>query len=156
RHGTSDWARPCCRLRSIAGSHRGSHLSSQEQARRRPARERGGLALKAPSIPPITYWATDMPAFSAACGSFHVKSSFTSFGFRDSAGLAVLLDCRLDLFLHFDGIDLRRAVVHRPEILVDALFAQDALIRSFERAHINLWLGKRHFYDWISDGGRGI
>src|SRR5260370_39566868 len=29
--------------------------------------------------PPITYWATDMPAFSAACGSFHVKSSFTTF-----------------------------------------------------------------------------
>src|SRR5947208_9207815 len=46
--------------------------------------------------------------------------------FRDSAALAVLLDCRLDLFLHFDGIDLPRAFVHRPEILVDALFAQDA------------------------------
>src|SRR6516225_2502685 len=30
-------------------------------------------------MPPITYWATDMPAFSEACGSFHVKSSFTSF-----------------------------------------------------------------------------
>src|SRR5215471_15688563 len=30
-------------------------------------------------MPPITYWATDMPAFSAASGSFHVKSSFTSF-----------------------------------------------------------------------------
>src|SRR5258707_13672061 len=27
----------------------------------------------------MTYWATDVPAFSAACGSFHVKSSFTSF-----------------------------------------------------------------------------
>jgi hypothetical protein len=40
--------------------------------------------------------------------------------------------------------------------LVDARFAQDARIRSFERAHINLWLGNRHFYDWISDGGRGI
>jgi hypothetical protein len=56
--------------------------------------------------------------------------------FRDSAALAVLLDCRLNLFLHFDDIDLPRAFVHRPEILVDALFAQDALIRSFEPAHI--------------------
>src|SRR6266478_9129880 len=73
--------------------------------------------------------------------------------FRDSAALPVLLDCRLDLFLHFGGIDLGRAFVHRPEILVDALFAQDALVRSFERAHIYLWLGKRHFYDWIGDGG---
>src|SRR5262249_52327793 len=27
----------------------------------------------------VTYWVTDMPAFSAASGSFHVKSSFTSF-----------------------------------------------------------------------------
>src|SRR5262245_41318735 len=53
--------------------------------------------------------------------------------FRDSAALAVLLDCRLDLFLHFDGIDLGRAFVYRPEILVDARFAQDALVRSFER-----------------------
>src|SRR5215471_2994784 len=73
--------------------------------------------------------------------------------FRDSAALAVLLDCRLDPFLHFDGIDLGRAFVHRPEILIDALFAKDALVRSFERANIYLWLGKRHFYDWISDGG---
>src|SRR6516165_2155874 len=73
--------------------------------------------------------------------------------FLDSAALAVLLDCRLDLFLYFDGIDLPRAFVHRPEILVDALFAQDALVRSFERTHIYLWLGKRHFYGWISDGG---
>src|SRR5262249_23651663 len=73
--------------------------------------------------------------------------------FRDSTALAVFLDCRLDLFLNFDGIDLRRALVHRPEILVDTLFAQDALVRSFERAHIYLWLGKRHFYDWISEGG---
>src|SRR5215831_13396520 len=72
---------------------------------------------------------------------------------RDSAALAVLLDCRLDPFLHLDGIDLPRAFVHRPEILVDALFAQDALVRSFERPYIYLWLGKRHFYDWISDGG---
>src|SRR6266566_8683861 len=73
--------------------------------------------------------------------------------FRDSAALAVLLDCRLDLFLHFDGIDLPRAFVHRPEILVDALFAQDALVRNFERAYIYLWLGERHFYDRIGDGG---
>src|SRR6516164_558413 len=73
--------------------------------------------------------------------------------FRDSAALALLLDCRLDLFLHFDGIDLGRAFVHRPEILVDALFAQDALVRSFERAHIYLWFGKQHFYVRISDGG---
>src|SRR3989440_10044817 len=72
--------------------------------------------------------------------------------FRDSTALAVLLDCRLDLFLHFDGIDLGRAFVHRQEILVDTLFGQDALVRSFERAHIYLWLGKRHFYDWISEG----
>jgi hypothetical protein len=36
--------------------------------------------------------------------------------------------------------------------LVDTLFAQDALVRSFERARIHLWLGKRRFYDWISDG----
>src|SRR6266404_9343287 len=73
--------------------------------------------------------------------------------FRDGAALAVLLDCYLDPFLHFDRIDLCRAFVHRPEILVDTLFAQDALVRSFERAHIYLWLGKRHFYDWIGDGG---
>src|SRR5215510_3884256 len=74
--------------------------------------------------------------------------------FRDSAALAVLLDFYLDPFLHLDlFIDLWRAFVHRPEILVDALFAQDALVQSFERAHIYLWLGKRHFYEWISDGG---
>src|SRR5499433_777597 len=30
-------------------------------------------------MPPITYWATGILAFSAASGSFHVKSSFTSF-----------------------------------------------------------------------------
>src|SRR5262249_28232424 len=73
--------------------------------------------------------------------------------FLDSAALAFRLDCRLDLFLHFDGIDLPRAFVHRPEILVDALFAQNALARSFERAHIYLWLGRRHCYGWISDSG---
>src|SRR5690348_15637835 len=70
-------SRPCCRLRSIAGNHRGSHSSYQEQARRRPARERDDTA-SLWSIPPITYCATDMPAFSAASGSFQVKSSFTS------------------------------------------------------------------------------
>jgi hypothetical protein len=37
--------------------------------------------------------------------------------------------------------------------MVDTLFAQDALVRSFEWVHIYLWLGKRHFYDRISDGG---
>src|SRR5436190_16305326 len=73
--------------------------------------------------------------------------------FLDSAALAFFLDCRLDLFLHFDGIDLPRPFVHRPEILVDALFAQDALVRSFERAYVCLWLGRRLVYGWISDGG---
>src|SRR5207244_12529858 len=73
--------------------------------------------------------------------------------FRDSAALAVLLDCRLDLFLHFYGIDLRRALVHRPEILVDTLLAQDALGRRFERAIIYLWLGQRDVYGYISDVG---
>src|SRR5262249_62222269 len=72
--------------------------------------------------------------------------------FRDSAALPVLLDSRPDLFLHFGGIDLQRAVVHRPEILVDALFAQDALVRSFGRAHIYLWLDERDFCGWISEG----
>src|SRR5262249_18027475 len=72
--------------------------------------------------------------------------------FHDGAALAVLLDCRLDLFLHFDGIDLPRAFVHRPEILVDALFAQDALVRSFERANIYLWLDEGHFYGWFFVG----
>src|SRR5215831_18575373 len=71
---------------------------------------------------------------------------------RDSATLAVLLDCRLDPFLHLDRIDLPRAFVHRPEILVDTVFGQDALVRSFERAHIYHWLDKRDFYDWISKG----
>src|SRR5262249_61525171 len=42
-------------------------------------KRRYSLALKARSIPPITYSATDMPTFSAASGSFHVKSSFTNF-----------------------------------------------------------------------------
>src|SRR5215510_1518082 len=73
--------------------------------------------------------------------------------FGDSAALAVLLYRRFDLFLNFDGIDLGRSFVHRPEILIDTYFAQDALVRSFERAHIYLWLGKRRFYNWISDGG---
>src|SRR5262249_11373109 len=76
--------------------------------------------------------------------------------FRDGAALAVLLDCRLDPFLHLDGIDLRRAFVHRPEILVEAPFAQDALVRSFERAHIYLWLDERDFYDWISEGSHCV
>jgi hypothetical protein len=76
--------------------------------------------------------------------------------FRDSAALAVLLDCRLDPFLHLDGIDLPRAFVHRPQILVDAVFAQDALVRSFERAHIYLWLDERDFYDWISEGSARV
>src|SRR5437016_5633043 len=58
--------------------------------------------------------------------------------FRDSAALAVLLDCRLDLFLHLDRIDLSPAFVHRPEKLVVTLFGQDALVRSFERAPIYL------------------
>src|SRR5439155_2527841 len=65
--------------------------------------------------------------------------------FRDSAALVILLDCRLDLFLHFDRIDLPRVFVHRPEILVDALFAQDALVRNFARAYIYVSLGKRQF-----------
>src|SRR5215831_3508194 len=73
--------------------------------------------------------------------------------FRDSAALAVLLDCRLDLFLHFGGIDLRRAFVHRPEILVDAVLSREALVRSFERAHTYLWLDERDFYDRISGSG---
>src|SRR5881227_2121874 len=72
---------------------------------------------------------------------------------RDSAALAVLLDCRLDPFMHLDRIDLPRAFVHRPEILVDAVLSRETLVRSFERGHIYLWLGKRHFYDWISEGG---
>jgi hypothetical protein len=55
--------------------------------------------------------------------------------------------------MHFDAIDLPRAFVHRPEILVDTLFGQDALVQSFERAHIYLWLDERDFYDWISKGG---
>jgi len=37
--------------------------------------------------------------------------------------------------------------------LVDALFAQDALVRSFERAHIYLWLDERDLYDCISEVG---
>src|SRR5262245_43618278 len=41
-------------------------------------KRRYSLTLKPGSIPPITYCATDMPAFSAASGSFHVKSSFTN------------------------------------------------------------------------------
>src|SRR5262245_57645569 len=73
--------------------------------------------------------------------------------FRDGAAFALLLGSYLDPFLHLDRIDFWRAFVHRPEILVDTLFGQDALVRSFERAHIYLWLGKRHFYDWISNGG---
>src|SRR5262249_10358195 len=71
-------------------------------------------------------------------------------------GVFFAVDCRdvrRILFLNFDDIDLGRAFVHRPEILIDAHFDQDALVRSFERAHIYLWLGKRHFCDWISDGG---
>src|SRR4029079_13548064 len=71
----------------------------------------------------------------------------------DSAALAFFLDCRLDLFLHFDRIDLSRPFVHRPEILVDALFAQDALVRSFEGAHVWLWLVRRHLYGWVSNRG---
>src|SRR5258707_6296004 len=39
--------------------------------------------------------------------------------FGDSAALPVLLDCCFDMFLHFDGIDLWRALVHLPEILID-------------------------------------
>src|SRR6187397_1143097 len=90
-----------------------------------------------------------MPAFLAASGSFHVKSSTTNF-----VTVFLVLDCRLDLFLHFDGIDLPRPFVHRPEILVDALFAQDALVgRSFERAHVWLCLDRRLFYGWISERG---
>src|SRR6476620_9321945 len=74
--------------------------------------------------------------------------------FRDTAALAVFLDYRLDLFLYFDGIDLPRPFVHRPKILVDALFGQDALVYNFERAHIYIWLGKGHCYDLLSDGGQ--
>jgi hypothetical protein len=49
---------------------------------------------------------------------------------------------------------LARAFVHRPEILVDTLFGQDAFVGSFERAaNIYLWLDERDFYDWISEGG---
>src|SRR5262249_23143214 len=72
---------------------------------------------------------------------------------RDSAALAVLLDCRLDPFLHLDRIDFPRTFVHRPEILVDAVLSREALVRSFERAHTYLWLDERDFYDWISEDG---
>src|SRR5262249_38236416 len=75
---------------------------------------------------------------------------------RDSAALAVLLDRRLDPFLHLDRIDLPRAFVHRPEILVDAVLSREALVRSFERAHTYLWLDERDFYDWISEGSHCV
>ena len=102
----------------------------------------------------MTYSIIDMPAFCAACGSFHVKVLTHELGnsFRDSPALALVLDCHLDPVLHLDGIDLARAFVHRPEISVDAVFSREALVRSFERADICLWLGERNFHNRISEG----
>src|SRR5262249_28920701 len=65
---------------------------------------------------------------------------------RDGPALALVLDRDLD------RIDLARAFVHQPEISVDAVVSREALVRSFERAHIYVWLGERNFYSRISGG----
>jgi hypothetical protein len=52
--------------------------------------------------------------------------------FDDGPRLALVFDLYLDPFLHFDGVDLWRPLVERPEELVDADVRLDAPIESFE------------------------
>src|SRR5215472_3850901 len=74
-----------------------------------------------------------MPAFCAAFGSFHPKSSVTYFVrvFDHGPSLALILELHLDPLLRLDGVDLRRPLVHRPEVLIDADVRLGAAIDSF-------------------------
>ena len=57
-------------------------------------------------------------------------------GFGDGSRLALLrLDRGLDLLRHFVGIDLGRAFVQRPQVLVDAGVDHQAFVDNFNRAH---------------------
>src|SRR5437588_6143456 len=62
---------------------------------------------------------------------------------RDRPGLTLSLDGHIYPFRHLDGIDLPRALVNRPQVLVDAVFRQEALVGTFERTRLNIWLGER-------------
>src|SRR6267142_7046816 len=55
---------------------------------------------------------------------------------RDSPCLTLSLDRYTYPFRYLDGIDLPRALVNRPEVLVDAVFCQEALVGSFERTRL--------------------
>ena len=68
-------------------------------------------------------------------------------GFYNGPCLPLGLGRHFDPFLHLDGIHLGRAFVHQPEILIDAVLSQHTLIRSFERSHIDLWLGECNLFD---------
>src|SRR5271169_1246734 len=94
-------------------------------------------------MPPITYSNNDMLDFSAAFGSFHVKSSSTSFVnfFDDGLRFAVHLNCHFPSLDHLDGVLLERPLVNRPQVLVDADFAHQAFIESFGGAHCFLCVG---------------
>src|SRR5262249_6171519 len=51
--------------------------------------------------------------------------------FDDGPRLALVLDLHFDLLVHFDGVDLWRPPVQRPEVLVDADVRLGARIESF-------------------------
>src|SRR5262245_50934989 len=51
--------------------------------------------------------------------------------FDDGPRLAFALDLHLDPLLHLDGVDLRRPLIQRPEVLVDADVRLGARIESF-------------------------
>src|SRR5260370_6720878 len=74
-------------------------------------------------------------------------------GSRDSPGLTLLLDSHAYLFRHLDTIDLRRALVNRPEVLVNAGFCLEAFIGRCERTRLCIWLGNRGF---ISERSRVV
>jgi hypothetical protein len=74
-------------------------------------------------------------------------------GSRDSPGLTLLLDSHAYPFRHLDTIDLQRALVNRPEVLVNADFCLEALIGRCERTWLYIWLGKRGF---ISERSRVV
>ena len=88
-------------------------------------------------MPPITYSATDIPTFSAAFGSFHVKSSSTSLiTILVTVRVLVPLDDHAFPFRHLDGIDLPGTLINRPEVPVNAVFCQEAFVRSVERVQL--------------------
>src|SRR5262249_46416780 len=54
---------------------------------------------------------------------------------HDRSRFAVLFDAHLLLLGHLDGVELGRALIRRPQVLIDADVRHQALVESFKRVH---------------------